>query len=136
MILKYCKECLLFVGTILLLSHVQGSELLIEEAPQNTNPFVGQNNELDKNQHWSQIGNSSIVAQSQDENAKQNQRHRRETGDNNDKKMLQFDNDESFAEITVAFNQSFTVCFAFMIDKLTKDLPYVRVFQWLSLIHI
>ena len=139
MILKYCKECFLIIGIIILLLHVQGRELQLEEAHQNADPFVGQNNELDKTQHRSQIANSSIVAQSQDENAKQNQRHRRAppvpSVGNKGKKILQFGYDqrgESSVEITIAFNQSFTVCFAFMIDKLTQDYSEGRVFLWRS----
>ena len=54
--------------------------------------------------------------------------------------MFQFDNDhdtdqrsDSYAEITIAFDQNFTVCFAFMIDALTADYTgYTKVFHWQS----
>ena len=50
--------------------------------------------------------------------------------------MLQFDNDQnnaSYANITIAFDQNFTVCFAFMIDKLTADYNgRISFFEWQS----
>ena len=78
MILKYCKQR--FLLGIILLSHVQGRVLLVEEAPLSNQPNIDQNDELDKNQYSSEVralDNSSIVAKSQVDNAKQNKRIRR-----------------------------------------------------------
>ena len=135
MILKKCKQCLI-IG-IALLTHVQGRELPIEGAPPNGQPYIGQNGELDKNQYRSQLkalGHNSRVLKSQDENTfeEQKKRLRRDAISNNDKTMLQFDNEGSFAEVTIALNQSFTVCFAVMVEKLNADITKAEVFQWQS----
>ena len=145
MILK--KQCLL-IGIIILLCKVQGRELPIEGAPLNDQSYLGRNGEMDKSQYRSQhrdLDNNSRVLKSQGENAfeNQNRHHRREAVSNydyddygyntvssNDEIVLQFDNKGSSAEITIAFNQNFTVCFAFMIDKLAADISEENVFQW------
>ena len=101
--------------------------------------LVGQNRSLGR-KTLNERNNEGFVGNSQSNIAseKPNQRQRRDTGFiNNEKRMLQFDYDQnsdngSSAEITVALNQSFTVCFAFMIDTLDADLSEEKVFQWES----